>query len=54
MRTEFGYKGDVRSYHTLMERETGETVRYRAGNIDFFIFELCDKELHKIPVKIFT
>jgi hypothetical protein len=30
---------------------TGETVRYRAGNIEFFIFELCDKELHKIPVK---
>lgn len=27
---------------------TGETVRYRAGNLDVFIFELCDKELHKI------
>ena len=30
---------------------TGETVRYRAGSIDFYIFELCDKELHKVPVK---
>jgi len=30
---------------------TGETVRYRAGNLDVFIFELCDKELHKIQVK---
>jgi hypothetical protein len=30
---------------------TGETVRYRAGNLDVYIFELCDKELHKIPVK---
>jgi len=30
---------------------TGETVRYSAGNLDVYIFELCDKELHKIPVK---
>jgi len=29
----------------------GETVRYRAGNLDIYIFELCDKELHKIQVK---
>jgi len=29
----------------------GETVRYRAGNLDVFIFELCDKELHKIDMK---
>jgi hypothetical protein len=27
---------------------TGETVRYRTGNLDVYIFELCDKELHKI------
>jgi len=26
-------------------------VRFRAGNMDFYIFELCDKELHKIPTK---
>jgi hypothetical protein len=30
---------------------TGETVRYRIGNLDVYIFELCDKELHKIQVK---
>ncbi len=30
---------------------TGETVRYRAGNLDVYIFELCDKELHKIEAK---
>jgi hypothetical protein len=30
---------------------TGETVRYRAGNLDVFIFEVCDKELHKIQIK---
>ncbi len=30
---------------------TGETVRYRAGNLEVFIFELCDKELHKISIK---
>ena len=30
---------------------TGETVRYRAGNLDVYIFELCDKELHKIQIK---
>ncbi|MBU0995362.1 MAG: PglZ domain-containing protein [Proteobacteria bacterium] len=50
MQREFGYTGDVE----VVAPEgmgTGETVRYRAGNIDFFIFELCDKELHKISVK---
>lgn len=50
MKREFGYEGDVE----VVAPEgmgTGETVRYRAGNIEFFIFELCDKELHKIPVK---
>ncbi len=30
---------------------TGETVRYRAGNLDVYILDLCDKELHKIGVK---
>jgi hypothetical protein len=30
---------------------TGETVRYRIGNLDVYIFELCDKELHKIQLK---
>jgi hypothetical protein len=30
---------------------TGETVRYRAGNLDYIIFEFCDKSLHHISVK---
>ncbi len=30
---------------------TGETVRYRAGNLDYYIFEFCDRELHKIEMK---
>ncbi|MEO9029826.1 MAG: PglZ domain-containing protein, partial [Ktedonobacteraceae bacterium] len=30
---------------------TGETVRYRAGNLLYYIFEFCDKELHKIGMK---
>jgi hypothetical protein len=30
---------------------TGETVRYRIGNLDVYIYELCDKELHKIQLK---
>lgn len=30
---------------------TGETVRYRCGKLDVYIFELCDKELHKIQMK---
>lgn len=30
---------------------TGETVRYRAGNLLYYIFELCDKELHGIALK---
>ncbi|MEP0841162.1 MAG: PglZ domain-containing protein [Phycisphaerae bacterium] len=50
MQREFGYAGDVEVV-TPDGMGTGETVRYRAGNIDFYIFELCDKELHKIPVK---
>lgn len=45
----FGYKGGVK----VMEQVgTGEVVRYRAGNLDMIIFELCDNELHKIGVKI--
>ncbi|MDI9570605.1 MAG: PglZ domain-containing protein [Pseudomonadota bacterium] len=50
MKREFGFTGEVE----VVAPEglgTGETVRYRAGNSEFFIFELCDKELHKIPVK---
>lgn len=50
MKREFGYEGDVEVV-APQGMGTGETVRYRASNIEFFIFELCDKELHKIPVK---
>ncbi len=50
MKREFGYNGKVdTTYPESMG--TGETVRYSAGNIEFFIFDLCDKELHKIPMK---
>lgn len=47
---EFGYKGkvDVVSPDSM---GVGETVRYRADNLDVYIFELCDKELHKIQMK---
>lgn len=31
--------------------QTGETVRYRCSKLDVYIFELCDKELHKIQMK---
>ena len=47
---EFGYTGPVE----VLQPEgsgTGETVRYRAGKLDVYIFELCDKELHKISMK---
>ncbi|MBI4318415.1 MAG: PglZ domain-containing protein [Chloroflexi bacterium] len=30
---------------------TGETVRYRAGNLDVYIFELCDTELHRVRMR---
>jgi len=30
---------------------TGETVRYRAGNLDVYIFQLCDEALHHIDLK---
>jgi len=47
---EFGYTGKVE----VVAPEgmgVGETVRYKAKNLDVFIFELCDKELHKIQIK---
>jgi hypothetical protein len=47
---EMGYTGNVEVL-TPEGMGTGETVRYRAGNLDVFIFEVCDKELHKIQVK---
>ena len=50
LRREFGYKGPVEVVGP-MGAGTGETVHYRAGPIEFYIFELCDKELHRISVK---
>jgi len=50
MAREFGYQGEV-AVVTPEGQGTGETVRYRAENMDWYIFELCDKELHKIPLK---
>jgi len=47
---EMGFVGDVEVL-SPESMGTGETVRYRAGNLDVFIFEVCDKELHKIQVK---
>ena len=50
LQRDFGYAGSVEVVNPEGSG-TGETVRYRAGNVEFFIFELCDKELHKITVK---
>ncbi|MCX6712175.1 MAG: PglZ domain-containing protein [Candidatus Vogelbacteria bacterium] len=47
---EFAYSGNVEVI-TPDAMGVGETVRYRAGNLDVYIFELCDKELHKIDMK---
>lgn len=47
---EFGYSGTVEVLQPTGSG-TGETVRYRAGQLEVYIFELCDKELHKIQVK---
>lgn len=47
---EFGFQGAV---EVLSPESTGagETVRYRAGNLDVYIFEIADKELHGIEMK---
>jgi len=47
---EFGYKGNVKVV-TPEGAGTGEVVHYQADNLDVYIFELCDKELHKIDAK---
>jgi len=47
---EFRYTGQVEVINPEGSG-TGETVHYRAGNLDVCIFELCDKELHKIQMK---
>lgn len=50
LKREMGYQGAVEVVQPNA-MGTGETVRYRAGNLDVMIFELCDKELHKIQNK---
>ena len=50
LQREFGYTGTVETM-TPETAASGETVRYRAGNLDVYIFELCDNELHKIRLK---
>jgi hypothetical protein len=50
LRREFGYKGPI-DVVAPTGAGTGETVHYRARPIEFYIFELCDKELHRISVK---
>ncbi len=47
---EFGFKGEVRVVPPK-GGGVGETVRYQAGNLDVYILELCDKELHKVSMK---
>ena len=47
---EFGFDGEVEVI-TPDTLGTGETVRYRAGRLNVYIFDLCDSELHKIKMK---
>lgn len=46
----FSYQGAV-EVSTPDGSGTGETVRYRAGSLEWYIFELCDKELHGVDIK---
>ncbi len=47
---EFGYDCEVKELDPESSA-SGETVRYRAGNLDVYIFELCDKDIHGIKTK---
>lgn len=47
---EFAYKGGVGVVNPEGSG-VGETVRYGADNLEMYIFELCDKELHHIRFK---
>ncbi len=46
----FNYKASVEPV-TPITYGIGETVRYKGRNLEVYIFELCDKELHKIDMK---
>ncbi len=50
LKGEFGFAGDVEVV-SPETTGTGETIRYRAGNLEVYIFEICDKGLHKIDMK---
>jgi hypothetical protein len=47
----FNYTGSVEAV-TPSTYGIGETVRYRGWNLEVYIFELCDKALHEIKMKI--
>lgn len=47
---ELGLKGEV-EVSNPEGSGIGETVRYHIGNLDVYILDLCDTELHKIYVK---
>lgn len=48
--SEFGLKGDMREAPPE-GAGVGETIRYAGKNLDVYIFELCDKELHGRRIK---
>ncbi|MEQ8191741.1 MAG: PglZ domain-containing protein, partial [Candidatus Eremiobacterota bacterium] len=47
----FNYKDSIDPV-TPITYGIGEAVRYKGKNLEVYIFELCDKELHKIDMKI--
>lgn len=47
---ELNYAGPVQTFEA-QGAGIGETVRYRAGNLEYYIFEFFDKEMHKITMK---
>ena len=50
LKREFGYTGSVDAI-APEGSGLGETVRYHAGNLEYVIFEFCDKELHDMEIK---
>lgn len=46
----FNYKASIEPV-TPNTYGIGEAVRYRGGNLEVYIFELCDKALHEIKMK---
>jgi hypothetical protein len=50
LKREFGYTKTVDAV-SPEGSGLGETVRYRADNLEYVIFEFCDKELHDMEIK---